>query len=152
MRVDRTPVRESGGVDSARYGSGQSAGMGWRSGGDLEYADEDTLGRKRSCGWKPESEPVSPSVSVLVLRSRPGRMQGPGRLTPKVGAGDHTGEDAQPAPHRLPLLGGERRGPAVGQWNSLVGASHVAHLAPGVSWAWSLPSSLSGRDAGRNRL
>ena len=66
---------------------------------------------------------VGPSVPNLVLRRRPGRSTGPGRLTPKVGAGDDPSQDAQPTPHRLPLLvrAGRRsplrRRPAIGQWS-----------------------------------
>ena len=56
-------------------------------------------------GRSPESGPVSRSVPVLVLCCRPGRSPGPGRLTPKMGAGNHPGQDAKTAPHRLSLLG-----------------------------------------------
>ena len=94
---------------------------------------------------------VSRSVSVFVLRGRPGRSRGLGRLTPKMGAGDHPGQDAKPAPHRLLLVGGvcwrspPRRSPAIGRWVLSVGASHpvpsasesfpsqgVVHDGPGV--------------------
>ena len=61
----------------------------------------------------PEFGAVSRSVSVLVLRWRPVCNCGPGRQTPKVGAGDHAGQDAQPAPQRLTLLGGVYRHPLV---------------------------------------
>ena len=50
---------------------------------------------RRMWGRSPDSGPVTRSVSVLVLRRRPGRRHGPGRLTPKVGAGSHPGKDAQ---------------------------------------------------------
>ena len=96
-----------------------------------------------------KSGPVGPSVSVLVLHCRPGRSRGPGRLTPKVGAGDHPGDDAQPAPQRLPLLGGVRRRPAIGRWVPFVGASHPAHPASGRRC---VRSSVSGRDVERNYL
>ena len=94
---------------------------------------------------------VSRSVPVFVLRWRPGRSLGPGRLTTKVGACDHAGQDAKPTPHRLPLLWGVRRrsplrrSPAIGRWILSVGASHpvpsafdgfpgqgVVHDGPGV--------------------
>ena len=72
----------------------------------------------------PESGAVT--RSALVLNCRPGRCRGPGRLTPKVGAGDHPGEDAQTAPQRLLLLGGVRRRPLVSRWVLSVGPSHSA--------------------------
>ena len=95
---------------------------------------------------------VSRSVSVFVLRWRPERSPGPGRLTTQVGTRDHAGQDAKPAPHRLPLLCGvrwrspPRRSPAaIGRWVLSVGASHpvpsasesfpgqgVVHDGPGV--------------------
>ena len=70
-----------------------------------------------------EDGSVSRSIPFLALRWRPGRGCGPGRQTPQVGAGDHPGQDAQPTPHRLSLLGGAgrrpplRRLPAVGRWS-----------------------------------
>ena len=64
-----------------------------------------------------ESGPVSRSLPVLALRRRLGRSPGPGRLTPQVSAGDHSGQDAKPAPHRLLLLGGVRRRPAFVRWS-----------------------------------
>ena len=75
--------------------------------------------------WRrPESGPVG--CSVPVLRWRSGRSHGPRRLTLKVGAGDHPGEDAQAAPQRLPLLGGVRRRLSVCRWVPSVGPSHSA--------------------------
>ena len=71
----------------------------------------------------PESGPVSRSVPILALRRRLRRSPGPGRPTPEVGSGDHAGQDAKPAPDRLPLLGGVRwrsplrRRPAIGRWS-----------------------------------
>ena len=70
-------------------------------------------------GWKSWS--FSLSVSVPVLGCRPGRSHGSGLLTSKVGAGDHPGDDAQPAPQRLPLLGGVRRRPLAYRWLPSVG-------------------------------
>ena len=109
-------------------------------------------------GRSPESGPVSRSVSVLILRGRPGRSRGPGRLTTQVSAGYHAGQDAKPAPHRLPLLWGVRRrsplrrSPAIGRWILSVGASHPAHPASGRLMGQVLRSSVSGRDAGHNYL
>ena len=74
-------------------------------------------------GRSPESGPVSRSVPVLVLCCRPGRSPGPGRLTPKMGAGNHPGQDAKPTTHRLTLLcvvrwrSPLRRRPAIGRWS-----------------------------------
>ena len=74
-------------------------------------------------GRSPESGPVSRSVPVLVLCCRPGRSPGPGRLTPKMGAGNHPGQDANPTTHRLTLLcvvrwrSPLRRRPAIGRWS-----------------------------------
>ena len=65
----------------------------------------------------PESRPVSRSVGVLALRWRPGRSPGPGLLRTQVGAGNHPGQDAKPTRHRLSLLGGVRRRPAIGRWS-----------------------------------
>ena len=76
-------------------------------------------------------EPVARLVPVLVVRWRPGL------LTTQVGAGDHPGQDAQTAPHRLPLLCGvrrrspPRRSPAIGRWILSVIASHPSHPASG---------------------
>ena len=64
-----------------------------------------------------ESGPVSRSLPVLALRRRLGRSPGPGRLTPQVSAGDHSGQEAKPAPRRLLLLGGVRRRPAIVRWS-----------------------------------
>ena len=79
----------------------------------------------RECAPKLGIRAVQPSVPVLVLCCRPGRSPGPGRLTTQVGAGDHPGQDAQTAPHRLPLLGGVRRRPAIGRWSPL----QLVHLS-----------------------
>ena len=70
----------------------------------------------------PESGAVT--RSVLILRRRLGRSCGLGSMTPKVGAGDHPGEDAQTAPQRLLLLGGVRCRPLFSQWVPSVGPSH----------------------------
>ena len=72
----------------------------------------------------PESGAVT--RSALVLRRRPGRSSRPGLLTPKVGPGDHPGEDAQTTPQRLQLLGGVPRRPLVSRWVPSVGPSHSA--------------------------
>ena len=97
-------------MDNARHGSGQNAGG--------------VCGRELSA-WSEGSTPVpvSRSVCVLALRRRLRRSPGPGRQTPQVSAGDHSGQDAQPAPDRLPLLGRARRRsplrrrPAIGRWS-----------------------------------
>ena len=97
------------GVDIASYESGQSAGG--------------VCGRDESGAEARNPGPGTRSVPVLVLRRRPRRGPGPERLTPKVGAGDHPGEDAQPTMNRLALLGGAcrrsplRRRPAIGRWS-----------------------------------
>ena len=72
----------------------------------------------------PESGAVT--RSALVFRRRPRRSSGPGLLTPKVGAGDDPGQDAQTAPQGLLLLGGVRRRPLVSRWVLSVGPSHSA--------------------------
>ena len=98
--------------------------------GPLERAD---------VGQSPESGSVSLSVSVLVPRCRPGRSLGPGRQPLQVGAGDDAGQDAQPTPDRLALLGGAvwrfplRRRPAIGRWSprQLVPLSAVCRDASG---------------------
>ncbi len=61
-----------------------------------------------------------------------------GCLPAKVGADDHAGQDAQPASHPLPLLGGVRRrrprrrhGDAL-RWSLSV--SHLRHASPGRRW------------------
>ena len=64
-----------------------------------------------------EAGAVSRSVCVLALRRRLRRSPGPERQTPQVSAGDHSGQDAKPAPHRLLLLGGVRRRPAIVRWS-----------------------------------
>ena len=70
--------------------------------------------------------PAGLSLPVLVLLCRPGRSRGPGLLTPKVGAGDHPGDDAQTAVQRLLLLGSVRRRPLACRWVPFVVASHPA--------------------------
>ena len=72
---------------------------------------------EHGCDGAPRDGSASRSVCVLALRCWPGRSCGPGRLTPQVGAGDHSGQDAKPAPHRLLLLGGMRRRPAIVRWS-----------------------------------
>ena len=80
-------------------------------------------GESRTWTWgTPEDGSVSRSIPVLVLRRRPGRSCGPGRLPLQVGAGDDAGQDAQPTPDRLALLGGAvwrfpLRLPAIGGWS-----------------------------------
>ena len=105
-------------LDSRSYESGQDAG-GVRGRDGIEFE-----------GRNPGRVGLGCSVSVLLVRGRPGRSRGPGRLTPKVGASDHAGQDAKPAPHRLLLVGGvcwrspSRRSPAIGRWVLSVGPSH----------------------------
>ena len=136
-------------LDNRSFGCGQDAGgqivRKWtkNAGG--------VCGRDGIEGRSLKSGPLGLSVSVLVLRWRPGRSPGPGRLTTQVGAGDHPGDDAQPATQRLPLLCGVRwrsplpRRPAIGRWILSVGRSHpvpsasesfpgqgVVHDGPGV--------------------
>ncbi len=91
-------------MDNASYGSAQNAG------GVCE---------RELRAWSEGSTPVpvSRSVCVLVLRRRLRRSPGPERQTPQVSAGDHSGQDAKPAPRRLLLLGGVRRCPAIVRWS-----------------------------------
>ena len=91
-------------MDNASYESGQNAGG--------------VCGRELRA-WSEGSTPVpvSRSVCVLALRRRLRRSPGPGRQTPQVSAGDHSGQDAKPAPHRLLPLGGVRRRPAIVRWS-----------------------------------
>ena len=108
---------------SERFGSGvpsTSTGRSqlWR----LHFVNRGVQGGT-DVGRSPESGPVSRSVPVLVLCCRPGRSPGPGRLTPKMGAGNHPGQDAKPTTHRLTLLcvvrwrSPLRRRPAIGRWS-----------------------------------
>ena len=99
-----------------------------------------------------------PSFPSLALIRRPRRSSGPGCLLAQMGAGYDAGQNAKPTPDRLPLLGGVRRRsrlrrrPAIGRWSPSVGASHPLSLCLGVSWARSLASSVSGREALHNYL
>ena len=108
---------------SERFGSGvPSTPTGqsqlWR----LHFVNRGVQGGT-DVGRSPESGPVSRSVPVLVLCCRPGRSPGPGRLTPKMGAGNHPGQDAKPTTHRLTLpcvvrwRSPLRRRPAIGRWS-----------------------------------
>ena len=83
-----------------------------RSGGGYEVGKAE-----HGCEGAPRDGSVSRSICVLALRRRLRRSPGPERQTPQVSAGDHSGQDAKPAPHRLLLLGGVRRRPAIVRWS-----------------------------------
>ena len=89
---------------------GESGGSGQNAGG--------VCGRELTA-WSEGSTPVpvSRSVCVPALRRRLRRSPRPERQTPQVSAGDHSGQDAKPAPHRLLLIGGVRRRPAIVRWS-----------------------------------
>ena len=72
---------------------------------------------EHGCEGAPRDGSVSRSICVLALRRRLRRSPGPERQTPQVSAGDHSGQDAKPAPHRLLLLGGVRRRPTIVRWS-----------------------------------
>ena len=77
---------------------------------------------EQGCEGAPRDGSVSRSICVLALRRRLRRSPGPERLTPQVSAGDHSGQDAKPAPHRPSMLvGAGRRSPlrrpAIVRWS-----------------------------------
>ncbi len=104
--------------DRFSYGSGQNAGerVGWEWTLPATEVDKVPVGFADVMALRVKARIralSSRSVSILGLYGRPRCRQRPGRLTPKVGAGDHPGQDAQPAPHSLLPFGGVRRSSAV---------------------------------------
>ena len=98
--------------DGRSYQSGQNAGRGVGRYWTVAATKVD----KTPVGFGDMMRAKAEATDGLMIRSLPGlsvrrrfrRSPGAGRLTPQMGAGDDTGQDAQPPPHRLTLLGGVR--------------------------------------------